>query len=160
VTKKPQYLSVKCEKVSEGKVVLSGKTFSASLFLHHSILVVCEEGKLEMPVLVICLEGLIVKRIYESENGFGFSITHRDDFYHEKKVFLKNEGLLLEWMELLRFYNGESIQQKYEVEEKIGTGKFSVVYRCKRSADQREYALKEIATYKLDNESKRLIAYL
>jgi RIO-like serine/threonine protein kinase len=33
-------------------------------------------------------------------------------------------------MELLKFYKGESIQKKYDIGEKIGTGKFSVVYRC------------------------------
>jgi serine/threonine protein kinase len=62
-------------------------------------------------------------------------------------------------MHLLKFYNGESIQQKYLIGEKIGTGKFSVVYRCQGIADNKEFAIKEIASHKLDNESKNLIAY-
>jgi serine/threonine protein kinase len=61
-------------------------------------------------------------------------------------------------MQLLKFYNGESIQQKYFIGEKIGTGKFSVVYRCQGIVDNKEYAIKEIACHKLDEESKVLIA--
>jgi hypothetical protein len=37
-------------------------------------------------------------------------------------------------MELLKYYKGESVQKKYEIAEKIGTGKFSVVYRCRHIA--------------------------
>lgn len=99
---------------------------------------------------MICLEGLTAKRIYELDNGFGFEISHRDGIYEEKKIFLKNETLLFEWMELLKFYKGESVQKKYEIGGKIGTGKFSVVYRCRHISENKEYAIKEIATFKLD----------
>ena len=62
-------------------------------------------------------------------------------------------------MELLRFYKGESVQTRYEIGEKIGTGKFSLVYECVGVEDKQQYAMKEIPTFKLDNESKTLIAY-
>lgn len=52
-------------------------------------------------------------------------------------------------MSLLKFYKGESVQQRYEIGKKIGTGKFSLVYRCRHIAEDKEYALKEIATFKL-----------
>jgi hypothetical protein len=38
---------------------------------------------------------------------------------------------MLEWIELLQFYRGVSIQQQYEIGKKIGMGKFSVVYEAK-----------------------------
>lgn len=47
----------------------------------------------------------------------------------------------------------------YDIGEKIGTGKFSVVYRCVCYENKEEYALKEIPTFKLDPEAKNLIAY-
>jgi hypothetical protein len=34
-----------------------------------------------------------------------------------------------------------------------------LVYRCKNIAENKEYAIKEIATFKLDPEEKNLIAY-
>jgi serine/threonine protein kinase len=91
---------------------------------------------------VICLEGLTVLRKYESSNGFAISISHRDGIYEEKKVYFKNEKLLLDWMELLKFYKGASVHELYEIREKIGTGKFSLVYRCKNLAEGQWYALK------------------
>ena len=51
------------------------------LFLQHSILVVCAQGAEEQPLLVVCLEGLAVRRIYEIETGFGIEISHRDGVY-------------------------------------------------------------------------------
>lgn len=40
--------------------------------------------------MVICLEGLAAKRIFEVENGLGIEISHRDGIYPEKRFFLKN----------------------------------------------------------------------
>ena len=62
-------------------------------------------------------------------------------------------------MELLKFYKGDSVTSRYEIGEKIGTGKFSLVYECVGVEDKQEYALKEIPTYKLDPDAKNLIAY-
>lgn len=83
-----------------------------------------------------------MQRLYEMEKGFGIEIYHRDSIYSSKKIYFKNEKRLLEWMELLKFYRGESVQQRYEIGEKIGTGKFSVVYRCRNIPENREYAIK------------------
>ena len=100
--------------------------------------------------MVICLEGLAVRRIFEIETGFGIEMSHRDGVYLDKRFFFKNEEVLVEWIELLKFYKGDSVQKKYDIGEKIGTGKFSVVYRCVNFEDKEEYALKEIPTFKLD----------
>jgi RIO-like serine/threonine protein kinase len=34
-------------------------------------------------------------------------------------------------MEFLKFFKGVSVQQQYDMGEKIGTGKFSIVYACR-----------------------------
>lgn len=47
-------------------------------------------------------------------------------------------------MELLKYYKGDSVQQKYDIGDKIGTGKFSVVYKCRSNIDGKEYAIKVI----------------
>jgi hypothetical protein len=36
-----------------------------------------------------------------------------------------------EWIEHLKIYEGDSLQKKYIIGEAIGTGKFSIVYKCK-----------------------------
>lgn len=109
--------------------------------------------------MVICLEGLAVRRVFEIEEGFGIEVSHREGEYKDKQVFFKNEEVLLEWLELMKFFKGESLQNRYDIGEKIGTGKFSVVYKCVSYEDKEEYALKEIPTFKLEPEAKNLIAY-
>jgi serine/threonine protein kinase len=96
------------------------------------------------------LEGLIVRRYCSAEDGFGLEFSHRDGIYPEKRIYLRDEALQREWMKLLHFYRGDTVQQKYEIGAKIGTGKFSVVYRCRNRTEDHSYALKEIATFKLD----------
>ena len=90
-----------------------GKMFRVKVRLLHSILVVEEEEEPQSVLQIICLDGLAVKKIYEVENGFGIEISHRDGIYEERRIFFLNEGLLGEWMELLKFYKGESIQKQY-----------------------------------------------
>lgn len=43
---------------------------------------------------------------------------------------MKDETIIDKWMEYLRYYKGCSITMLYEMEEKIGIGKFSIVYKC------------------------------
>lgn len=64
---------------------------------------------------MICLEGLSVRRIFEIDNGFGIEVSHRDGVYQDKKFFFKNEELLIEWINLLSFYKGYSVQNRYEI---------------------------------------------
>jgi len=63
-TKKPKYLSIKCEKMSDAKARYEDKLVDVKLFLHHSIMAVCQASCPEHPFKVICLEGLAVKRIF------------------------------------------------------------------------------------------------
>jgi serine/threonine protein kinase len=88
--------------------------------------------------------------VFDSSCGFGLSFTHRDRIYPERRAYFRNEKLAGEWVDLLRYYRGESIHEKYTIGGKIGTGKFSVVYKCKHNFELKEYAVKEIATFKLD----------
>jgi len=63
-TNKPQYLSIKCEKISEAKAKYQTGIIKVKLFLHHSILAICEADSIDHPIMVICLEGLAAKRIF------------------------------------------------------------------------------------------------
>ena len=93
-------------------------------------MIVCEEEDPENPIMIICLEGLSVKKMFEPTNGHGIEISHRDGIYPMKKFFFLNENLSDGWMEHLKYFKGASIAQLYKMSDKIGIGKFSVVYRC------------------------------
>ena len=54
-------------------------------------------------------------------------------------------------MEFLKFFKGSSINLLYEMGEKIGIGKFSIVYQCVEKATGEKYAIKVIESFKLDD---------
>ena len=120
----PMYLTSPPQKSSEALYLLtpafegeesSETPHKAMLFLHHSVLVVTNWREHQSPIDIICLDGLAVRRCYEEKYGYGVEISHSHCIYPEKRIFLKHEGLLVEWMEHLRFYRGETAQQKYEI---------------------------------------------
>ena len=107
----------------------------------------------------MCLEGLTVVRTLEDGKGFGVDMTHRDGLYPPRKIFFKDEKVLEEWMEFFRFCKGDSVRQRYKFGDKIGTGKFSIVYRGTEVDGGRKVAIKEIINLLLDEEARELIAY-
>ena len=62
-------------------------------------------------------------------------------------------------MDCLISFKGESIQEKYNFIEKIGRGKFSIVYRAVSNKTNEEVAVKVIEVYKLTPEERSQIAY-
>ena len=102
--------------------------------------------------MTICLEGLSAWSIFEEDKGHGIEISHRDIFYDRKKFFFLNEGIQQNWMEHLKYYRGSSVSQLFDMGEKIGIGKFSVVYRCREKSTCEEYAIKVMESFKLNEE--------
>ena len=45
--------------------------------------------------MIICLQGLTVKKIFDPANGNGIQIYHRDGIYQGKTFFFINEELQL-----------------------------------------------------------------
>jgi hypothetical protein len=128
----PRFLTTPPEKGSPARLLVEGVVLEVKLMLFHGVLVACRDGD-RQAAAVVCLEGLAVRRTYEEKYGFGLCFSHRDRVYPERRAFFRNETLTEEWAELLRFYRGESIHEKYSIGGKIGTGKFSVVYKCKHN---------------------------
>ena len=101
------------------------------MYFLDSTIIICKETNTYHPIMIVCLDGLEVKRTFDKNKGFGIEITHRDGLYDSKTVYLKNDETASQWMELLKFFKGVSAQHQYEMGQKIGTGKFSIVYACK-----------------------------
>lgn len=65
------------------------------------------------PVYIVCLDGLSVRKLFDQKMGFGIEISHRDNIYPLKVIYLKNDESANQWMELLKFFKGVSVQQQY-----------------------------------------------
>lgn len=109
--------------------MINGKTtVQIKLILLHSILIATEEQHEDDPLEVICLDGLSVEKTFDSDNGYGILISHRDKYYNQKKFYFLNDKMQNKWMEHMKFFKGSSINAMYELGQEIGKGKFSLVY--------------------------------
>lgn len=149
-----------CEKASEAvlRQVKDCKQKDCYIVLHHTTLLIFADVSLKKPLHVICLEGLAVTAV-EVKDLFGFEIRHRDGIYPERQLLFPTKAQQEEWLESLASFKGESIQEKYNFIEKIGMGKFSIVYRAVRNHTNEEVAIKVIEVYKLTPEERNQIAY-
>ena len=85
------------------------------MYFLDSTIIICKEIDPEHPIMIVCLDGLEVKRTFDKNKGFGIEISHRDGLYHSKTIYLKNEETTSQWMELLKFFKGVSAQHQYEM---------------------------------------------
>lgn len=144
-TMKPRFLEKQFEFSSFANIYVNDvRPKKVIISLLNSVLLVCEEKDLSTPISIVCLDGLSTKKIFDEEKGNGIEITHRDEIYTAKRFYLKDKMLADEWMEHLKFYRGCSISMLYEMGEKIGVGKFSVVYNDKENSTGERHAIKVI----------------
>lgn len=127
----PLYKSRQMEFSSEAMYyAFLGKEKRCTISLLNSVLVVAEGPDSVMPMMLIPLEGLAVKKYFAEDRGYGIEISHREGVYPVKMFTFLHESLQAEWMDHLKYYKGSSINQLYDMGDKIGIGKFSIVYKC------------------------------
>ncbi len=81
------------------------------------------------PWRVVCLEGLKMQEL-RGKDGLGIEISHRDEYYPKFVLYFKSEEETYSYLEHFRLYEGDTLHDLYSSHEMIGTGKFSIVYRC------------------------------
>jgi hypothetical protein len=94
------------------------------------VLIIAESYKTRRnPFKVICLEGLNMIEIYDG-TGFGIEISHRDEHYQSCILYFKSQAEQQSYLLSFQLYEGDTLHDMYNSHEMIGTGKFSIVYRC------------------------------
>jgi len=118
-------------------------------------------GKKEdkQPKGVIFLNGCEVEEIKDMKSAkkFGFKISHKSDTYENHLFYCTDKSEYDHWMSHLKEFNTANILQSYTFHEKIGTGKFSVVYRAVSKQNKQEYAIKVIDKKLLKPEEKEFL---
>ena len=82
------------------------------MMLLHTTIIICESSTKLKALNVICLEGLAVHP-HSNEGNHGLIIKHRDGIYPEKRIFFAKPEIQNEWLDALKSFKGESIQEKY-----------------------------------------------
>lgn len=93
----------------------------------------------------------------DNEYGYGIEITHRDEHYPHTIIYFDNTPMQKEYFKSFSVYQGSSLHDNYDIFEVIGTGQFSIVYRCVEKKSGRCYALKDIALDKLKSEAVAIL---
>jgi len=106
---------------------------------------------------VIYLDGCKVEPLNDKKK-LGFSITHQSPSYIPQCFTCQEKADFDQWMDHLKHFQNSSINQFYKINEKIGTGQFSTVFRGADLKDPaKEYAIKVIDKEKLRPSEKQSI---
>ncbi|CAD8120793.1 unnamed protein product [Paramecium sonneborni] len=128
--------------------------------LYPNILMEFQNKNEIKPTKIICLSGLIIEeRVDHTNQKFGFEIFHMNQHYKHKIYHCSDEMSFREWQRALSLYFNGEINKKYSILDKIGEGKFSIVYRCQAKMDKQFYALKVINKMNLPQEEQDIVKH-
>lgn len=91
------------------------------------------------------------------EDLYGIVFKHRDGLYPKKEYYFKSKMIHEEWLKHLADFKENSIYDSYIIQEKIGGGNFSTVFRGKDKKTGKEVAIKVIENFKLSLNEKEVL---
>lgn len=110
-----------------------------------------------LPKGVFFLLGCYVEKIKEDQR-YGILITHDYEGYTHASLFCNSKEERDSWYPKLEEAAGaKHVDQKYDILEEIGTGKFSNVHKARNIETNVEYAIKIIDKDKLDDNEKEYL---
>eukprot|EP01054_Gregarina_sp_Poly1_P000213 Gregarina_sp_Poly_1__212@NODE_104_length_14336_cov_169_911977_g91_i0_p2_GENE_NODE_104_length_14336_cov_169_911977_g91_i0NODE_104_length_14336_cov_169_911977_g91_i0_p2_ORF_typecomplete_len1399_score245_74Pkinase/PF00069_25/1_2e72Pkinase_Tyr/PF07714_17/1_8e44PH/PF00169_29/9_9e18Kinaselike/PF14531_6/2_9e16Kdo/PF06293_14/5_5e11EFhand_1/PF00036_32/0_84EFhand_1/PF00036_32/1_1e05EFhand_7/PF13499_6/4_7e08EFhand_7/PF13499_6/3_9e03Pkinase_fungal/PF17667_1/6_6e03Pkinase_fungal/PF17667_1/7_4e08EFhand_6/PF13 len=89
---------------------------------------------------------------------YGFCIIHAGGSFSRRELFAQDEQTRDRWLAALRSaLNQQPIDQLFQLEEIIGQGKFSIVYKAIEKATNMTYAIKVINKSRMTQHEKDLL---
>jgi len=119
-----------------------------------------EKKEDKKPKGILFLDGCFIEELkdFNQTQKYGFSITHKSESYVPRVFYCNTKEEFDQWMKNLQVFKSSTVMDLYTFHEKIGTGKFSVVYRATSKADKNaEYAVKVIEKKLLRPEEKEFL---
>ncbi|CAD8187756.1 unnamed protein product [Paramecium octaurelia] len=128
--------------------------------LYPNILMEFQKKNDIKPTRIVCLSGLIIEeRVDHANQKFGFEIFHMSPHYKHRVYHCSDEISFREWQRALSLYFNGEVNKKYSILDKIGEGKYSIVYRCQSKIDKKFYALKVINKMNLPQEEQDIVKH-
>ncbi|CAK72198.1 unnamed protein product (macronuclear) [Paramecium tetraurelia] len=104
-----------------------------------------------LPSRIFCLDGLTIQeKVNNQEQQYGFEVSHKDKLYQTRTYMC---GLTV-----YKCFK-TSVNDYYSILQKIGEGKFSIVYLCECKKDRQTLAIKIIEKFKLSKSEKLMLAH-
>ncbi|KAM3139033.1 putative myosin light chain kinase 3 [Paramecium bursaria] len=112
------------------------------------------------PTRIICLDGLVISELIDNQNQqYGFDMTHKDQLYKKRQYYCENYEDFQKWTKNLQIFQKSNVQDFYSIQQKIGEGKFSIVYLCEDKKTKEQMAIKIIEKFKLTKSEKLMLAH-
>lgn len=151
----PSYLNRKFDLEFKGKMECGGVKEKVFAIQVGDAIMVCEsKKKIKYPFKIICLEGLTIREV----EGLAIEINHVSEVYKKVLFYFEKEEEFRMWMSHLKIYEHDSLHSNYFTGEAIGTGKFSIVYKCVEKSTHKTFALKVIDIEKLTPQGRKAIS--
>ncbi|CAD8065720.1 unnamed protein product [Paramecium sonneborni] len=113
-----------------------------------------------IPSKIFCLDGLTIQEIVNNqEQKYGFEISHKDKVYPQRLYYCKDFEDFKKWTNGLQMFQKASVNDYYSILQKIGEGKFSIVYLCEEKKTKQYLAIKIIEKFKLSKQEKLMLAH-
>ena len=128
--------------------------------LRNSMLLAYTSPSSALPSNIIFLEGCYVDVIqdYEENLGYGFVISHQFETFQEVAFWAITAAEREEWItRVQQFANSRKVDDFYQLQEKIGNGRFSNVYVALEFESNLSWAVKVIDKTHLRNSEREML---
>ncbi|KAH0480783.1 MAG: uncharacterized protein KVP18_002289 [Porospora cf. gigantea A] len=107
----------------------------------------------------IFLEGCYIEPIESTKNRrFGMAVVYAGEVQMRRELWCDNLSVRDAWIRRMRrSTNQQSVEATYVIKDRIGRGKFSVVYRAIHRHTKEEYAMKVIQKSRISAQERELI---
>ncbi|CAD8046316.1 unnamed protein product [Paramecium primaurelia] len=113
-----------------------------------------------LPSRIFCLDGLTIQeKVNNQEQQYGFEVSHKDKLYQTRTYMCQDFEDYKRWTNSLQMFQKASVNDYYSILQKIGEGKFSIVYLCECKKDRQTLAIKIIEKFKLSKSEKLMLAH-
>jgi calcium/calmodulin-dependent protein kinase I len=130
------------------------------LMVSKNMLYVYEEPLSTLPLEVIFIEGCYVEKLddYSSSGKYGLKLSHHSDTFKEIQLYMDTQsGRDVLFKDLKRRAKSKSIEEFFTLQQKVGYGKFSEVFRAVDKTTFERVAVKVVDKRKLEPIEKEML---
>lgn len=128
------------------------------VMLRNGMLLVYVNPGTPLPSSVIFLEGCFLEQLKEQGGRYGFVITHQYETFQEVTFWCSQRNECEDWIaKLMQAAKTKRVDEKYEMRDRLGMGKFSDVYLAVELATGLHWAVKVVEKTKLSDHEREML---
>ena len=130
------------------------------IVLRSGMLLIYQSPATPMPMSVIFLEGCFIDKLAEfsQSHNHGFAISHQFESFQQVSFWCESNEERNEWvLRLSQAARNSKLEDFYVLSERIGSGRFSDVFKALERSSSFEWAVKVIEKTRLSSEEHEML---